>query len=44
MDATEWDWTRIVVDHIGVHASDYAASVRFYETVLATRDYSNRPE
>jgi len=30
----EWDWTRHTVDHIDVHASDYAASVRFYETVL----------
>ncbi|MGH3030391.1 MAG: hypothetical protein ACRDNE_06430 [Gaiellaceae bacterium] len=34
MDASEWDWTRIVVDHIDVHASNYAESVRFYETVL----------
>ena len=29
----EWDWTRIV-DHVDVHASDYAESVHFYETVL----------
>jgi hypothetical protein len=35
MDPTEWDWTRIVVDHLDVHASDYGESVRFYETVLA---------
>jgi hypothetical protein len=35
MDAGEWDGTRIVVDHIDVHAPDYGASVRFYETVLA---------
>ena len=35
MDPTEWDWSRIVVDHLDVHASDYAESVRFYETVLA---------
>jgi catechol 2,3-dioxygenase-like lactoylglutathione lyase family enzyme len=33
--ANDWDWTRIVVDHVDLHASDYAASVRFYETVLA---------
>jgi catechol 2,3-dioxygenase-like lactoylglutathione lyase family enzyme len=33
--ADEWDWTRIVVDHVEVSASDYAESVRFYETVLA---------
>jgi catechol 2,3-dioxygenase-like lactoylglutathione lyase family enzyme len=31
----EWDWTRTVVDHLDVHASSYAESVRFYETVLA---------
>jgi catechol 2,3-dioxygenase-like lactoylglutathione lyase family enzyme len=30
-----WDWTRIVVDHVDVHAADYALSVRFYATVLA---------
>jgi catechol 2,3-dioxygenase-like lactoylglutathione lyase family enzyme len=31
----EWDWSRHVVDHLDVHAGDFAASVRFYETVLA---------
>ncbi|NUR76959.1 MAG: VOC family protein [Thermoleophilia bacterium] len=30
----EWDWTRRIFDHVDVFASDYAASVRFYETVL----------
>jgi catechol 2,3-dioxygenase-like lactoylglutathione lyase family enzyme len=35
MDPSEWDWTRIVVDHLDVHASDYRESVRFYETALA---------
>jgi catechol 2,3-dioxygenase-like lactoylglutathione lyase family enzyme len=30
-----WDWSRRIFDHMDVHASDYAASVRFYETVLA---------
>ena len=34
MDQNEWDWTRIVVDHVEVSASDYAESIRFYETVL----------
>ena len=34
MDASDWDWTRIVIDHIDVHASNYSVSVRFYETVL----------
>jgi catechol 2,3-dioxygenase-like lactoylglutathione lyase family enzyme len=31
----EWDWSRPVVDHLDVHASDFVESVRFYETVLA---------
>jgi catechol 2,3-dioxygenase-like lactoylglutathione lyase family enzyme len=31
----EWDWSRPVVDHLDVHASDFPASVRFYETALA---------
>jgi hypothetical protein len=35
MDASDWDWTRIVLDHIDLHASNYDASVRFYEIVLA---------
>jgi catechol 2,3-dioxygenase-like lactoylglutathione lyase family enzyme len=30
-----WDWSRRIFDHVDVHASDYAESVRFYETVLA---------
>jgi catechol 2,3-dioxygenase-like lactoylglutathione lyase family enzyme len=30
-----WDWTRHVVDHLDLHASDFRESVRFYETVLA---------
>jgi len=33
--ALEFDWTRHVVDHLDLHASDYDASVRFYKTVLA---------
>jgi hypothetical protein len=31
----EWDWSRPVVDHLDLHASHFAESVRFYETVLA---------
>jgi catechol 2,3-dioxygenase-like lactoylglutathione lyase family enzyme len=31
----EWDWSRPVVDHLDLHASDFARSVSFYETVLA---------
>ena len=34
MSAEDWDWTRTVVDHLDLHASDFAESVRFYETVL----------
>jgi hypothetical protein len=30
-----WDWSLRIFDHIDVHASNYAESVRFYETVLA---------
>ena len=30
-----WDWSLRVFDHVEVHTSDYAESVRFYETVLA---------
>jgi catechol 2,3-dioxygenase-like lactoylglutathione lyase family enzyme len=30
-----WDWSLRLFDHVDVHASDYAESVRFYETVLA---------
>jgi hypothetical protein len=33
--AEEWNWSRPVVDHLDLHASDFARSVRFYETVLA---------
>jgi catechol 2,3-dioxygenase-like lactoylglutathione lyase family enzyme len=35
MKVESWDWTRVVVDHVEVDATDYAESVRFYETVLA---------
>ena len=34
MSAGSWDWSLRVFDHVDVHASDYAESVRFYETVL----------
>jgi catechol 2,3-dioxygenase-like lactoylglutathione lyase family enzyme len=36
MKLEDWDWSRPIFDHVEVHASDYAESVRFYETVLAT--------
>lgn len=35
MKVEAWDWSLRVFDHVDVHASDYAESVRFYETVLA---------
>jgi catechol 2,3-dioxygenase-like lactoylglutathione lyase family enzyme len=35
MASEEWDWSRHVVDHVELHASDYDASVAFYRTVLA---------
>jgi hypothetical protein len=33
--AENWDWSLRVFDHVDLCAADYAASVRFYETVLA---------
>jgi catechol 2,3-dioxygenase-like lactoylglutathione lyase family enzyme len=35
MNEHEWDWSRRVVDHLDLHASDFARSVHFYTTVLA---------
>jgi catechol 2,3-dioxygenase-like lactoylglutathione lyase family enzyme len=35
MTASECDWTLRVFDHVQLNASDYTASVRFYETVLS---------
>ena len=35
MPADDWDWSRVVVDHLDLHASDFSESVRFYEAVLA---------
>jgi catechol 2,3-dioxygenase-like lactoylglutathione lyase family enzyme len=32
--AVDWDWTRIVFDHVKVSVRDPAASVAFYKTVL----------
>ena len=34
MNPEDWDWSLRVFDHVEVHASDYAESVRFYEGVL----------
>ena len=35
MSSGEWDWSLRVFDHVDLHATDLAASVHFYETVLA---------
>ena len=42
--AERFDWSRHVVDHVEVHASDYAESVRFYETVLDPLGIPSWPE
>lgn len=38
------DWSRHVVDHLEVHASDYEASVRFYTAVLDPLGIPHWPE
>jgi catechol 2,3-dioxygenase-like lactoylglutathione lyase family enzyme len=30
----EWDWTRVVFDHVKIGVRDAPASIRFYKTVL----------
>ena len=35
MSVEDWDWSLRIFDYVDVHASDYAESVRFYETVLS---------
>ena len=32
--AVEWDWTRVVFDHVKITVRDAEASLRFYKTVL----------
>ena len=43
MSREAWDWSRHVVDHVDLHASDYETSVRFYGTVLAPLGVPNWP-
>ena len=31
----DWDWTRVVFDHVKISVRDPAASIGFYKTVLA---------
>ena len=35
VDEPDWDFSRIVIDHLRLSVSDYAESRRFYETGLA---------
>jgi hypothetical protein len=30
----DWDWTRVVFDHVKINVRDPAASIGFYKTVL----------
>jgi catechol 2,3-dioxygenase-like lactoylglutathione lyase family enzyme len=32
--ANDWDWNRVVIDHVSLSVKDAQASVRFYRTVL----------
>jgi catechol 2,3-dioxygenase-like lactoylglutathione lyase family enzyme len=32
--AVDWDWTRVVIDHVHIRVRDAKASVAFYKTVL----------
>lgn len=45
MKPQEWDWSRIVVDHLDVHASDFGESVRYapgyYAAYLLDPDGNN---
>jgi len=34
--SVDWDWTRIVLDHVHIRVRDAAESIAFYETVLST--------
>jgi catechol 2,3-dioxygenase-like lactoylglutathione lyase family enzyme len=34
----EWDWSRVVFDHVRIGVRDVEASKRFYRTVLAALD------
>ena len=33
---TDWDWTRVVFDHVKISVVDAVASIGFYKTVLET--------
>jgi catechol 2,3-dioxygenase-like lactoylglutathione lyase family enzyme len=38
MTEVEWDWTRVVFDHVHVRVRHARDSIAFYKTVLATLD------
>jgi catechol 2,3-dioxygenase-like lactoylglutathione lyase family enzyme len=44
MRLRDWDWSLRIFDHVEVNSSDYAESVRFYETVLAPLGIPNLGE
>ena len=33
--SVDWDWTRVVIDHVHIRVRDAGTSVAFYKTVLA---------
>ena len=35
---SDWDWTRVVIDHVHIRVQDVQASVGFYKTVLGMLD------
>jgi catechol 2,3-dioxygenase-like lactoylglutathione lyase family enzyme len=35
MSDIDWDWTRIVFDHVQIGVRDAEESIKFYETILA---------
>jgi catechol 2,3-dioxygenase-like lactoylglutathione lyase family enzyme len=35
---TDWDWDRIVVDHVHLRTADLAASLDFYGALMAALD------
>jgi catechol 2,3-dioxygenase-like lactoylglutathione lyase family enzyme len=38
MDPADYDWSRVVFDHVHLRVADLAASRRFYDTVLEPLD------
>ena len=35
---SDWDWTRVVIDHVHIRVEDATASIAFYKAVLAVLD------